>query len=170
VWVMKINLKNLKKNHTHLVEFEFQTTGREELLASTGGVFAEPINTHLTVENTGELLVGHGTIKTTLQMPCSRCLKEISWPIRAEFDFSIKNPWLNRHLDEDEAIIFCSPDTVDIRSGVEEAIVMAIPLAPVCSSKCQGLCPICGKNRNEAACQCKDQEIDPRWEKLQNFR
>jgi uncharacterized protein len=33
---------------------------------------------------------------------------------------------------------------------------------PLCRPDCQGLCPVCGKDRNVESCQCQTEWVDPR--------
>ena len=52
---------------------------------------------------------------------------------------------------------------------LRDTILLSIPLKPLCREECKGLCPVCGKNLNEGECEHvkkKEEEIDPRWEKL----
>jgi DUF177 domain-containing protein len=39
----------------------------------------------------------------------------------------------------------------------------------VCSEACKGICPVCGKNRNETACDCKADNADDRWGALRKL-
>ena len=39
----------------------------------------------------------------------------------------------------------------------------------VCRGDCQGLCPLCGRNLNNAQCDCNREKLDPRLLKLKDF-
>ena len=43
---------------------------------------------------------------------------------------------------------------------------MAIPMKPLCSEDCLGLCVQCGTDRNINRCDCVVEFIDPRWRAL----
>jgi uncharacterized protein len=45
---------------------------------------------------------------------------------------------------------------VDLTDGLREDILLALPQALVCREDCRGLCPHCGRNRNEADCGCSE--------------
>ena len=58
----------------------------------------------------------------------------------------------------------CGPVTADLRaigpegdidlSGVlHDELCLSVPLVPLCSESCRGLCPVCGVNLNEGSCQ-----------------
>lgn len=61
-------------------------------------------------------------------------------------------------------------DEIDLEPMVHDAVVLELPLAPLCRPDCQGLCPSCGANRNEEDCGCETREIDPRWAALGALR
>ena len=50
-----------------------------------------------------------------------------------------------------------------------DAVLLELPLAPLCSEDCRGLCPQCGINRNVADCECVPAG-DPRWSVLDTLR
>jgi uncharacterized protein len=56
--------------------------------------------------------------------------------------------------------------TADVTAVVRQTVALAVPMKPVCIESCKGLCPKCGANRNISLCDCKEDEIDERWEGL----
>jgi uncharacterized protein len=59
---------------------------------------------------------------------------------------------------------------IDIEPMLRDAVVLALPLTPVCSEGCKGLCARCGQNLNEGGCACRDDDMDPRWAALSDLR
>jgi uncharacterized protein len=51
---------------------------------------------------------------------------------------------------------------LDLAPLVRDACILELPLAPLCSEDCRGLCPECGVNRNIEQCACAPGG-DPRW-------
>jgi uncharacterized protein len=49
---------------------------------------------------------------------------------------------------------------------LRQALLLSLPMQPLCKPDCAGLCPICGQDLNQGPCDCVSVEIDPRWEKL----
>ena len=45
---------------------------------------------------------------------------------------------------------------------VWEEFSLALPVKPLCTEACRGLCPVCGKNRNNEPCACSGEQGDPR--------
>ncbi len=58
---------------------------------------------------------------------------------------------------------------LDLSEALRQATITDQPMNPVCRTDCQGLCPICGTNRNEANCLCGEGIFDPRWTPLQEL-
>jgi len=72
---------------------------------------------------------------------------------------------LSAEIDEGEAEIgFYEGSGLELADVLREQILLALPMQRVCSDACKGMCPVCGKNRNETACDCKMQSADDRWE------
>jgi len=166
---MKINLKRLKTHQGECGTFFLKAGPSDPVWNDTEFVFLEPVEIHLVVENTGNVFAGHGNLKTQLQLPCSRCLKEFAFPLNSELDINMVEDTGQHHLDQSDEFIVFSGDEVDITSGVQEQIFLSIPMNPLCKPTCKGLCPVCGMDKNSGNCSCQEREIDPRWEKLKNL-
>ena len=65
----------------------------------------------------------------------------------------------------DEETYLIEHDFVDLAPLAHDAILLDLPLAPLCRSDCRGLCLYCGIDRNEATCECQAPH-DPRWATL----
>ncbi|HEX2299870.1 MAG TPA: YceD family protein, partial [Pseudonocardiaceae bacterium] len=60
-------------------------------------------------------------------------------------------------------------DLVDIEPVVRDAVLLALPQAPLCREDCAGLCPECGAKRDELDPEHRHETMDPRWAALQRF-
>ena len=60
-------------------------------------------------------------------------------------------------------------DDIDLEPMVRDAVLLELPLAPLCRADCRGLCPSCGVNRNDEVCTCEAQR-DQRWAALDALR
>jgi len=117
-----------------------------------------------------------GTVKTTLELTCSRCLEPFTLPVEAEFDLRYQPHTLNtgegeREIEEDDlTTAFYSNDEIDLGHLMREQFYLALPMKPLCSEACHGLCPVCGTNLNRGACDCKTGWEDPRFAELKKLR
>jgi uncharacterized protein len=166
---MKLDLSKLKLHPHETESFFLRVRGNDDLLAEMGGKFIDPVEVEIEIENTGSLFAGRGKVRTLLQLPCARCLQDFTYPMETEFQAVIVENTSPYQFNEDGSIGL-NGDTADISPIVDEAIFMAIPICPLCQDECLGLCPICGWNKNTGTCSCKEDNIDPRWEKLKNLK
>jgi DUF177 domain-containing protein len=117
-----------------------------------------------------------GTVKTTLELPCSRCLEPFTWPVDAAFDLRYQPHTLNtgegeREIEEDDlSTAFYENDEIDLGQLMREQFYLSLPMKPLCSEACRGLCPQCGMNLNRGTCDCKPDWHDPRLAALKELR
>jgi len=166
---MQINLARLKLQPHGSESFHLEEQGQDEILEGLGGKFLRSLVVDLVVDNTDRLFLGQGRVKALLQLPCSRCLEDIRYPIDTDFELTMVHASKAANFGEDDDYLIFDGDLVDLNHSVHAAIFMAIPIIPLCSESCRGLCPTCGINRNTGDCSCITKEIDPRWEKLKNL-
>ena len=117
-----------------------------------------------------------GSLKTTLETVCARCLKPVSIPFSADFDerFVTSVSWgadgQHELASEDLNLAVFDGADIDLDQLVREQLLLAKPAQVLCREGCQGLCPVCGADRNTAACKCEAKQVDARWEKLKDLR
>ncbi|MFH1799486.1 MAG: DUF177 domain-containing protein [Candidatus Omnitrophota bacterium] len=91
-------------------------------------------------EKSGGMLRLQGTLTTTVKRICGKCLKE-------------KNETLS--FDMDWIFDLSGKDTIDPLENVRELLIVEHPIVHLCKASCRGLCPQCGIDLNEGACNCK---------------
>ncbi|MEO8258324.1 MAG: DUF177 domain-containing protein [Acidobacteriota bacterium] len=109
-----------------------------------------------------------GTITTTLELPCGRCLEPFTLPIDASFDLRYQPHAANsgegeREIEEDDlSTAFYEHETIDLGELLREQFYLALPMKPLCGEGCLGLCTLCGVNLNRETCGCTRDWEDPR--------
>ena len=117
-----------------------------------------------------------GSVETTLELPCSRCLEPFSWPVEAAFDLRYQPHAQNtgegeREIEEDDlTTAFYENDEIDLGQLVREQFYLSLPMKPLCRDDCNGLCAVCGMNLNRGTCDCKREWEDPRMAALRELR
>ena len=117
-----------------------------------------------------------GRVQTTLEMKCSRCLEPFMVPVDQEFDLRYQPHTINtgegeREIEEDDlTTAFYENDEIDLGQLTHEQFVLSLPMKPLCSDACRGLCPVCGTNLNKSACDCQPVWEDPRLAALRELR
>ena len=71
--------------------------------------------------------------------------------------------------DRDEEAYPLTGDELDLEPLARDAVLLELPLAPLCAEDCQGLCPTCGANRNTETVRLRP-AADPRWAALDALR
>ena len=118
----------------------------------------------LTSDPTG--LTAVGTVRAPWVSECRRCGGPVSGEVEAEVRERFAPPG-GRNEDEDAYPL--AGDEIDLEPLARDAVLLELPLAPLCRPDCQGLCPECGTNLNEDSCQCQPAG-DPRWSALDALR
>jgi uncharacterized protein len=54
--------------------------------------------------------------------------------------------------------VYYSGSSIDLRTGIREAVLLSLPIAPLCKENCSGLCLKCGVNKNITPCNCVIEE------------
>jgi uncharacterized protein len=135
-----------------------QTKGLAELLAHSGG----------------EVRI-QGRYQVEMAAECDRCLGRARFPLDVGFDLFYRPASdIAREeevaIDEGEAEIgFYEGDGMLLEDILREQVLLALPMQRVCSDVCKGICPMCGRNRNDSPCDCKTESADDRWGALRNL-
>jgi DUF177 domain-containing protein len=117
-----------------------------------------------------------GTVKTTLELSCSRCLEPLTCPVDAAFDLRYQPRTENtgedeREIQEDDlSTAFYENEEIDLGQLMREQFYLSVPMKPLCQEGCRGLCPVCGTNLNRGACACRRDWVDPRLAALKELR
>jgi len=117
-----------------------------------------------------------GTVKTTLELACSRCLEPFVLPVDAGFDLRYQPQIENtgegeREIQADDLTdAFYQNDEIDLGQLMREQFYLSLPMKPLCGDDCKGLCAICGTNLNRDTCGCKREFEDPRLGALRELR
>jgi len=135
-----------------------RTSGAAELLPHTGGEVR--IQGRYSVEMIG---------------PCDRCLGSARFPLESGFDLFYRPVSVIARdeevaIDEGESELgFYEGEGIELEDILREQVLLALPMQRICSENCKGICPVCGKNRNEADCGCKVENADDRWGALRKL-
>jgi len=106
-----------------------------------------------------------GRLRAAVKAECTRCLTSFSVPITIELEDTISLP--GAELTEERPVRVADDGWADLFPLVREYAWVELPVNPICSPDCKGICPECGGNRNLGECTCdQDGPIDPRWQAL----
>lgn len=125
------------------------------------------VDVDVRVEAVSEGVLVSGTVAGPTTGECSRCLTGITGEIEVELTelFAYPDSATDNTSEEDE-LGRVVDDAVDLEQAICDAVGLALPLSPLCSPDCPGLCPDCGVALAEAGPEHRHDKIDPRWAKL----
>lgn len=170
VWgdIMHIHMKELasKGNTLELVEDLDLTSllkDRNDLLDYS------PVHTDLKGHYVSGAVEVDGTLSLQITQPCSRCLTPVKQTLTLPFHERFVQQGTEAAELEDEDVNTVADEKIELTPYVEETVLLGLPFVPLCNEDCKGLCPVCGENRNEQPCSCRQERVDPRLAGLADF-
>lgn len=119
-----------------------------------------PVGGDLLLESVVEGILVSGPIRGAMVLTCARCLK----PFEAAFDLDLQELYVPEATPDDDEYPLVE-GVVDLEPMIRDAVLLAMPFAPLHSPDCRGLCERCGGDRNLDECRCEP-EVDARWAPL----
>ncbi|HVN50547.1 MAG TPA: YceD family protein [Acidimicrobiales bacterium] len=155
---LQVGVADLLANPGTLLRFETEAV-LEGLATSVarvpeGGV----VSVALTLEAIGGgALTATGTVSAPWSAPCRRCLE----PVEGSAEVDVREVFEPRPTEGETYLL--QGEQVDLEPMVRDAVLLAMPLAPLCSEVCPGPAPDAFPTgpRSEA-----DRASDPRWAAL----
>ncbi len=120
------------------------------------------------LESVSEGVLASGTARAELTGECARCLDPLTSRLEVEFQQLYVYPG-NEIDDEDDETGRLIDDYLDLEPVVRDAVVLALPLAPLCQEDCAGLCPDCGARRADVGPEHRHDSDDSRWAALRGL-
>ena len=127
---------------------------------------------------TNSLLV-QGDLNADVTLECSRCLDNFALPVDARLeeqffptiDVETGAPVRRAEFEQDDLSFEIDANhLMDLTEPVRQALLVALPMKPLHSEDCKGICLQCGANLNEMDCGHADEPVDNRWTGLRELR
>ena len=182
-------IKNLILHVEQLKEKEFTHEFEEnpqvfpiiaEMIKNRECDFLKPLNIRLKAFKIRELFEVQGAFRTRVRLPCSRCLKDFDTPLASDFELTYTKeiPGLMDVFEDEEiglrveeiGMFYFKGEEINLQQGIQEQVVMAFPLQPLCDDNCKGLCPKCGSDLNRGDCGCKREPGTNKFAALKNLK
>ena len=122
----------------------------------------------LRLESVMEGVLVSGTVTTAVTGECARCLDPVSDEVVAEVQelFAYPDSATQETTSKDE-VSRLEGDYLDLEPATRDAVLLALPLIPLCREDCLGLCATCGERRDTLPPEHSHDQVDPRWAPLQ---
>ena len=128
------------------------------------------VSLELRFEAVSEGVLVTGSAVAPLTGECARCLDPVTSTIEASFqELYLYQPGAADEEDDGEER-YLDGDLLDLEPAFRDAVVLALPLSPLCREDCPGLCPECGARLAEAGPDHRHGgSVDPRWAALRQL-
>jgi len=143
----------------------------EALAGDPTDLVARNVQGTVTLTRLGAKLRAQGAVEADVDLQCSRCLEPFTIHVQAPLEELFRQTIdvvsghpLPQEAGDDDLDVFDIDQNhiVDLTEPVRQALLVALPMRPLHSEDCRGLCPICGTNLNLAQCDCVAEDADPR--------
>ena len=111
-----------------------------------------------------------GSVRGVYALECSRCLRSVTRPLDVSLDEMLAYPGEAGTEAGNGDGYEISADHAQLKPIVRDAVVLDMPLNPLCRPDCLGLCATCGADRNDTDCGHRQGQTDLRWEPLSRLR
>ncbi|MFZ3062258.1 MAG: DUF177 domain-containing protein [Actinomycetota bacterium] len=119
----------------------------------------------LGLRNVGNRILASGSLRGEVFLDCSRCLIRFKYPMEIGISELFRKPGEFREeklpVEEERAFAIVN-DEIDLAPMAEQAMLLFLPMKPLCKQVCKGLCPVCGENLNKRPHVHEGEEIDSR--------
>jgi len=134
--------------------------GLELLSVPEGSDIALDLRLEAVVE--GVLVTGRARMRAVGE--CGRCLDPVSDELVVELLQLYAYP--DSEVPEDEDTERLVGDLLDLEPALRDAVVLTLPLTPLCDPDCAGLCVDCGQRLDDLPEDHGHETADPRWAAL----
>lgn len=115
----------------------------------------------LRLESVVEGVLVSGTAQVPLSGECGRCLEALSDELVVDLQELFAYAESDTAGDEETARM--EGDLLDLEPLLRDAVVLALPLTPLCRKDCAGLCVDCGGRLDDLPADHAHDAPDPRW-------
>jgi uncharacterized protein len=90
---------------------------------------------------------------------CGRCLE----PVTDSLHVSLAELFVYQPDPDDDEVPVLDGDFINLGPVLRDAVVLELPLNPVCNDDCSGLCTGCGERLDDLEAGHAHDDPDPRW-------
>ncbi len=127
------------------------------------------VDLDLRLESVSEGVLVTGTVSGETEGQCSRCLEPIDGTVTVFLTELFAYPdSATEQTTDAEDVHRVVDDHLDLEQPIIDAVALELPMSPLCSEDCEGLCPECGVRLAVAEPGHAHEIIDPRWAALRD--
>lgn len=162
---MLLELKNLFLEEGGVKDLHYEMDLSQIELSGTRP-FISPVSVKARAENRAGAVHLTADVAFDFCSPCDRCAADT----RKAYRFTFQHVLVNALNDEEnDMFVLVETEQLELDDLLRDDILLELPTKYLCRPDCKGLCPRCGKNWNEGACDCSADQTDPRLEILRQL-
>jgi uncharacterized metal-binding protein YceD (DUF177 family) len=164
----KVDLRELGRRAGSLHELDRTAPApgdwRVELIGVPQGA---EVGLHLRLESVMEGVLVTGDLDVPVVGSCARCLEPIEDTLHLDVQELYAYPGSTTEAtSEEDEVRRLEGDFLDLEPLVRDTVVLSLPLAPVCTPDCSGLCVDCGQRLDDLPADHTHEVVDARWAAL----
>lgn len=161
----RLDLRELGRRAGAMQQLERTVPAPEEWKVELIGVPAgADVQLRLRLESVMEGVLVSGEIQVPLVGSCARCLEPIEDTLTLDVQelYAYEGSTTEATSEEDE-VRLVDGDFLDLEPMARDTVVLSLPLSPVCTEDCAGLCVGCGQRLDDLPADHTHEITDPRW-------
>jgi uncharacterized protein len=165
--VFLLNTHDLPRRAGEMKEYHLALDLEKPIGIDVIAVPAGMLNLDLRLESVAEGILATGEFDVIAEGECIRCLDPIKLNLSRNFqELYAYSP--DPELEEEDQLLM-DGDVMNLEAPIRDAIVLALPINPLCDEDCEGLCPECGDKWAELPADHAHEQIDARWGALKGL-
>ncbi len=128
------------------------------------------IDLDLRLESVMEGVLVSGTATVALTGECGRCLEPVqdTLAVRLQELYAYPESTTEETAGDDETAVM-EGDLLDLEPALRDAVVLSLPLTPLCRADCAGLCAECGERLDDLPEDHQHEAPSSTWAALQGL-
>lgn len=136
------------------IPFEAEVPLADSSLMGEAVTYPTPARLKGFYASVGDVIHVRGRMAFEARSRCVRCLEDSAQAFETVFDTVFA---LSPDPDNPDVYVYDGA-WIDLTRMAEDAALLALPMQWHCRPDCQGLCPICGVDRNKTRCSCRTED------------
>lgn len=178
--VFRFNAHDLPRRAGEMREYSLDIPTPDRIGIDVIAVLAgEEIHIDMRLEAVTQGVLVSAQLSTTADGECMRCLESVEFDIehriqelyRYEPEKAHTKAQRKRAREEEDDLdleeeLMMEGDILDLEAPIRDAIILSLPINPLCDEDCPGLCPECGVKWTNLPPEHAHEVIDARWSGL----
>jgi uncharacterized protein len=169
---------DLPRRPGEMKEYELTFDKHERVGTPVLGVDVDaPIDVDLRIQAVSEGVLASGVVAALVTGECTRCLEPMELDVEENFtelyryEAEKKSHKKEKEIDiaDEDEDLHMDGDFIDLEFAIRDALLLDLPINPLCSPDCEGLCPDCGLKMADLPQDHAHEKHDIRWAALENF-